>query len=290
MAAAVVFVSFMPVAAKLAYQGGANPLAVMTARCILGMLGLGLFCWLWKLPLHLRGPAFRFGAVTGLAQVGASAGILAAIAFIDISLATLIVFIHPLLIAVINHLRGAATLTMPQFACVLAALFGLALALAVDFSTLDPLGLILAFIGMLAATVMVLSVFRTSRLVGPVPANLHMTIWASAVFLVAAIGGPALELYDPAVFPVTALGWAGLVATGISFTLGYVLFFSGAAIIGPTRASILSISEPLMTIAFAIALIGEHLSWMQWIGVACVIASLAGVEALGKKQTPAVSA
>ena len=287
VAAAVVFVSFMPVAAKLAYLGGANPLAVMTARCILGMACLGLFCWFWGIALRIREPAFRFGAVTGLAQVGASAGILAAIAFIDIALATLIVFIHPLLIAIINHLRGATPLSALQFACILSALFGLALALAVDFSTLDPLGLALAFIGMLAATVMVLSVFNASRAVGPIAANLHMTVWASAVFLAAAIGGPALGFYDAPSFPVTATGWAGLVATGISFTLGYVLFFSGAAMIGPTRASILSISEPLVTILFAIALIGEHLSWPQWIGVACVIASLTAIEALAKRRNTA---
>ncbi len=284
VAGGMLCVSFTPVAAKLAYLGDANPLAVMTARCVLGMAGLGLFCLFWGIPLRIRDAAFRFGAVTGLAQVGASAGVLAAIAYIDVSLAILIVFIHPLLIAILNHLRGAARLNLLQFLCILSALLGLALALAVDFSTLDPFGLALAFLGMLGATVMVLAVFKAGRTVGSIPANFHMTVWASAIFLVAAVSGPALHLYDGPAFPGTATGWLGLAATGVSFTLGYVLFFSGAAVIGPTRASILSIGEPLMTILFAIALVGEHLSWLQWIGVACVVVSLGAIETLAKRQ------
>jgi drug/metabolite transporter (DMT)-like permease len=66
--------------------------------------------------------------------------------------------------------------------------------------------------------------------------------------------------YQEGANPLTAI-----IGTGVSFKLAYVLFFIGATVIGTTRASILSISEPVMIIVVAVLLIDERLTPIQWL-------------------------
>jgi drug/metabolite transporter (DMT)-like permease len=79
-------------------------------------------------------------------------------------------------------------------------------------------------------------------------------------------------------FPVSLKGWIAILGTGVTFTFGYTLFFVGAAIIGATRAAMISILEPVLTILFAILLVQEWLTAIQWLGVALVVASLLVME------------
>ncbi len=268
-----VFVGLMPNAAKIAYQEGANPLGVITIRCILGMIGLGLFLAI-RGQFRFNWQIFRGSALTGSAQALSSIGMLGAVAYIDVSLAILIIFIHPVLIAVVGHFTGENRLTVPLVVCIAFAMAGLILVLTVDFANLNPIGIGLALLGAIALTFLVFLVVSASRQVGPAAANFYMTAWASLCFIVVATIGPALGLIDAAAVPETLRGWIALLSTGFSFTMGYLLFFIGAAIIGTTRASMLSIIEPVLTILFAILLVNEWLTAVQWLGVAIVVTCL----------------
>ncbi len=268
-----VFVGFMPNAAKIAYQEGANTLGVVTIRCIVGMIGLGIF-------LAARGrfrvdwQVFRSSVPTGGAQALASLGMMGAVAYIDVSLAILIIFIHPVLIAVACHLKGESRLTIPVVICIAVAMAGLALVLTVDVDHLNPIGIGLALLAAVALTFLVFLVVTASKKVGPAAANFYMTAWASLYFIVIAAIGPPLGLIDAIAVPETLRGWIALLTTGVSFTMGYLLFFVGAAIIGTTRASMLSIIEPVLTILIAIWLVNEWLTAVQWLGVAIVVTCL----------------
>lgn len=275
---AAIFVSLIPITAKISYQEGANPLAVITLRALLGMIGLGTYMALRRQGFRIGWPSFRFSAVTGAAQAFGALGIMGAVAYIDISLAILIVFLHPFLIAIVAHFRGESRLTALTASCIAVALLGLALALAVSFDRLNTTGIGLALLGAAAATVMVLTIFHATKQVGAIAANFYMTVWASLYLVLAAILGPALGLIDAMAFPLSSKGWIGILTTGVAFSLGYVLFFAGAAVIGTTRASVLSIIEPILTILLAILLVNEWLSAIQWLGVALVVASLLVIE------------
>jgi drug/metabolite transporter (DMT)-like permease len=273
-----VFIGLLPNAAKIAYQEGANPLAVLTIRCVLGTMGLGIYLAVSGGRFKIGWPAFRFNAVTGAAHALAAVGIMGAVAYIDVSLAILIVFLHPFFIAIVEHFRGRSRLTPALVACIAVAVVGLGLALAVKLDALDPTGIALALTGAVAATAMVLFIVRATKQVGAVTANFYMTVWASLYFILVAIFGPALGLIDSMAFPVSLKGWIAILGTGVTFTFGYTLFFVGAAIIGATRAAMISILEPVLTILFAILLVQEWLTAIQWLGVALVVASLLVME------------
>ncbi len=123
-----------------------------------------------------------------------------------------------------------------------------------------------------------------ARIMGTIRANFYMTVWASIYFMLAAILGPATGLLEPMAFPQTIRGWAGIIGTGITFTLGYLFFFLGASIIGVPRAAMISIMEIVFIILFAILLVGEWLSAVQWLGVLIIIGSLIVMELSHQKE------
>jgi drug/metabolite transporter (DMT)-like permease len=271
-------IGIMPSAAKIAYQEGANPMAAIILRSLIGVIGIAVYMAIRRYPFNIGWKAFRFSSVTGVTQSFNSLGIMGSVAYIDVSLAVLIIFCFPFWVSIYNHLTGNSRLTPTISVCFLVALAGLGLALGLKLGELSLIGVLLAVLGMFSMATMVLTVSHASSKIGPITANFYMTCWTLFYFLTIAVIAPRLGLLEPASLPESLRGWIAILGTGISFTLGYVLFFIGAAIIGTTRASILSISEPVMIILIAILLVDEWLTPLQWLGMSMIIGSLFVIE------------
>ena len=278
-----VAIGLMPSATKVAYQEGANPLAVITLRCVVGMLGIGLYMLISRQSFKVEKAALRYSSLSGVAQVFNSFGLLGALAYIDVSITVLIFSCFPFLIVIIEHYSGRCKMTLFVMACISSALVGLAMTLGLSFDNLNSTGLLLAVMALISVTFMIFIVSKSTRQIGVIPANFYMTAWASLYFLIFAFLAPLTGLVDAAIYPGSLTGWVAILVTGISFSLAYVLFFAGANIIGTTRASILSISEPIMFILFAVVIVDERLLPVQWLGVVLIIASLFVMEMPRKK-------
>jgi drug/metabolite transporter (DMT)-like permease len=275
----------MPSAAKIAYQEGANPLSAILLRSLIGFTGIAIYMLVRKIRFDIGWQNFRSSALTGVTQSFSSIGIMGSVAYIDVSLAVLIIFCFPFWVAIYNHYSGQSKLTPIILVCFFVALLGLSLALGTQFGSLHPVGLLLACLGMVSMATMVVVVAHNSKQIGPITANFYMTGWTCFYFLAIALVAPTLGILEPMSFPESQKGWIAIFGTGVSFTLGYVLFFVGAAIIGTTRASILSISEPVMIILVAIVLVDEWLSPIQWLGIMLIIGSLAVLEIPKKRPS-----
>jgi len=273
MLGAILF-GLTPTFATFAYADGASALMVMLGRSVFGLLTLIVFIYLTGRSTGHSIPNMRRAFVAGAAHAVATFGILASILYIDISLASIILFLYPFPIAIIAHFRGETRLGPVTIGLMLLATVGLALVLGVNWNSTDPRGIAIAIMGGAAFTVMVISMADLTKTVGAPRSNLLMTIWAVIIFTAISIGGPVTGLTDAPVPPATIAGWVWVVGVGVMFALGYLCFFISASIIGTARASLLSISEPVMIILFAVVLVGESLSFVQWIGVVIVFASL----------------
>jgi drug/metabolite transporter (DMT)-like permease len=281
-------IAVTPNAAKIAYQEGANPLAVITFRCVLGAAGLALYLSLMKRWPQESWKTFQKSSLAGLAQAFTALGFLGAVAFIDVSLAALIFYFHIFLVAVVGHFRGDVRLNRKLLSYIAAAVLGLALVLGVTLKSLNVMGLGLSLLGMAAVTVMIFTVGRTSREVGPIAANFHMTLWASIFFVLVVVIAPMTDSIDGMVLPTSAKGWVGIIGNSVTTTLGFVLFFTGAGIIGMTRATVLSVMEPVLAIFLAILLVQEWLTPVQWAGVILIVGSLYLFEKAGQEASDAL--
>ena len=269
-----VLLATAPNAAKIAYQEGANPQAVITIRTVIGVVLLALY-------LFARGqwPAQMWAIVkrspfSGLTFLLGSVGFMGAVAFIDVSLTVMIFYLHTFLVAVVGHFRGDVILNLRLISLIALALVGLGLVLGVTLDTLNPAGVGLSIVGMVGAAFMIVLVAEQARTVGPIAANFIMSGWASIYLLIAIVFGPMLGLFGGIVFPQTLFGWVCVLAAGVTITLGFVTFFIGARLIGTTRAVMLSIFEPIFAIALAIIFVNEWLNLTQWIGAVIIVGSL----------------
>ena len=92
---------------------------------------------------------------------------------------------------------------------------------------------------------------------------------ATVVCAAATTAGDAWSL------PAGVVGWLGLAGAGGGVTLGLVAFFAAFRFIGPVRATMLSNAEPLLGVLFAVVVLGERLTSLQWTGAALAVAALA---------------
>ncbi|MGD9885829.1 EamA family transporter [Reyranella sp.] len=98
--------------------------------------------------------------------------------------------------------------------------------------------------------------------------NLVMIAVATLVCSAATTAGGVWSL------PAGMVGWLGLAGAGSGVTIGLVAFFAAFRFTGPVRATVLSNVEPLFGVLFAVAVLGERLSGLQWTSVGLAVAAL----------------
>ncbi|TMG60066.1 MAG: DMT family transporter, partial [Chloroflexi bacterium] len=131
-----------------------------------------------------------------------------------------------------------------------------------------------AFVAPLMYTTFILLGERVMRAAPAVAASaVMMSATAVVLCIVAAIEG-RLAL------PRTVDGWAVSVGIAIVPTMIAIsLFLAGLPRIGAARASLLSTLEPVVTVALAVALLGDRFSFLQAAGGVLVLLAVVVVQA-----------
>ena len=263
-----------PAMARLAYDAGADVLTATTARFVAGVAGIAALIAIGRRALRLAARANWGSLGLGLVSAVASLGYMGSIFFIPASLAVLIFYSFPLLVAVGARWTEGEPVTGTKLAGLAVALIGLGVALGVSFERLDPRGVALAGMAAVGAAAHVLAVSRVARWANG--ATLPLNLRSMAVALT--INAMLLALQGGATWPSGMAGWLGLAGTMLFFTLGVTLMYAAIARIGPVRAALLLNIEPLVAIAAAVLLLGERFGPQQLAGAAMVLGAVLWVQ------------
>jgi drug/metabolite transporter (DMT)-like permease len=269
------------------YAAGVDWMTLLAWRFVFGAALL----WGWVLLSGgrrrlLRSVTRREVLVTlglGVLYVGNSGTYFWALETVPVSLAALIIYIYPAVVAVLS-IRWARRLPgrRPWVALAI-ALAGVVLAIGgIPSAEIPPLfGLVLIVASPLIYSVWIVLAARFSgehRRSGPAPEGATddasvvampvMLLATLAVYWVAALGTGRPVL--PSQVPVEA--WPGMLGVGVvSTAVAVQTFYAGARRIGAAQASLVSTIEPVWTISLAALLLGQSLTPMQLVGAVLVI-------------------
>src|SRR3990170_6660592 len=275
--------------AKPVYAAGVGWHVLMAWRFLIG----AIFAWGWVAlsPGARRGlrrmdrRAVVVAIALGVLYTGNSSTYFAGLETVSASLAALIVYIYPALVAVLSLRIGRRLEGRRAWGALALALAGVALAVGnIDPTAVPPTtGLLL----MVASPVIyAVWIVLSARLAGerrsgvghggrgsvdPTVAGAVMISATATAFWVSAlvVGRPVL----PGQIPPDA--WGGMAGVGIVSTfIAIQAFYAGAHRIGAARASLVSTVEPIWTIALAGILFGERLTPLQLVGGALILAGV----------------
>jgi len=262
-----------PTAAKLALNNGSNTLTVVTLRGAVGALLLGLLLVAFRQQFRIGKTALRWCMLCSAFTAAMVYGLVGSISYIPVSVAILIFFTHPIMIAIIVHWRGGDRLTIRKLILALAAFSGLALALAPAIETLQMRGIALAALAAITICGAILTGARAQRYATSTQVNLYVTATSSLAFALITTGLGAWAL------PVNTIGWLGIIGAGAGIAVGLLTFFAAFRYLSAVRATMMSNIEPLLSILFGAAILGERLQPTQWIGAGVMIGAIVLFEA-----------
>lgn len=276
-----------PLFAKSVYGAGIDWLGLLFWRFLIG----GALVWAWTLLFRdnraaLRAlPRRRALALfcLGAFFVGNASTYYAALQYVSASLAALIVYIYPALVAVLSIRWGHGLHGRRPWAALAIVTLGVVLTIGGIQTEADPIGLVLI---VASPIIYAAYIILAARLAGerrgetaasrtgsgaetrPAVASALMITGTFAVVavLAAATGAPIL----PGQVPGEA--WFGLLGIAtFSTALAISAFYAATARIGAAQTALVSTVEPVWTITLAMLLFDERLGPLQLVGGVLVI-------------------
>lgn len=269
-------IAFVPSSAKLAMNDGASLMALLISRCLIGAALLLPVTWMQRRTILVPRAFLGRTVIATLFNVGMIGCLYSAVEFVDVGLAVLILYLFPLGIAIWSHVSGRQKVNAIQWGAVAGLLAGLALLMSDTVKVGSITGLLLCFGSMICAMLYTTMSSDLTDSLGSSPVNLQTNIWGVAILGILL----ALPFGWEITLPQTAGGWLAIISNGTFYMLGYWLFFEGCRLIGVTRASILTLVDPLFAAVIAILFLGQFLTVSEWTGFAIILAALVLFERL----------
>jgi DME family drug/metabolite transporter len=238
---------------------------VLLVACV-GVRGRGL----WQARGREIGLIATIGAMLGLYQLC----FIQAVVRAGVTIATLVTLCAaPIMVMLFDTLLTRQWPNRWEAGALGAALVGTALLVGTPSAEAGQIGLgaVYALGSALGYAIMLMCGRHVADRAHPLQINaLAFGIGAAILLVFTLPRGPVVQ--------VPLAGWGLLFYLGLVPTaLGYVLFLRGVRDIPATRASIITLIEPLTAALLAWGLFGEHLSGVGWAGALLLVAALGGL-------------
>jgi len=249
-----------PIFGKLAIDYGLDAIAVVALRTTGATALLILLLLMFRrpyfyiFPLGLAGCALA-GSLNGIGSLFFYVGL----ARLDASLGQLLYTLYPIWVALLLFLDGQQPSRMTLLRLGL-SIPGVYLITQVSTGSIDWQGVIYMC---LASLLYALHIPINQRVLYEVPAP---TVTLYTLLAMTAIVLPAWLLLPPHDYIIPQSSWMPIIGLTLATFFARLMLFVGVKNIGGVQTSILGLAELLVTIAFAVGLLGERLSREQWLG------------------------
>ena len=253
---------------RLAFDGGTTPLSVAFFRSLLSVVAMGTICVCMGISLRLPRSALISMLFLGCLFSHMAFGNVGSTKYISISLAALLFFIYPPVVAILNHAIARKWPSVIKTISITFAFLGLAVMLGVDLDKLDPRGVVIGITAGIACAINIIWVAKKVPSIHPFIIVFYQSAIASLI-----IGVLAWYL-DELRFPNEIGGWLGFLLVGVLQTVSIPFFYFAIQRIGSEPTAIINNSQPVASIVAAILIFNEALTLERFFGAIMVIGGI----------------
>lgn len=197
---------------------------------------------------------------------GSSAFYFLASKYIGTGIGMVIFFSFPVFVTLFTWVLDGWHINKYAVASVIAVVLGLLFLKGDGDNALDLTGIILGMIAAISYAVYVYGSQHSAKTIDSLLLTLLVCFGNTIIFLLWSWGTHSLVL------PTSLSAWLYICAIGIVATvLPIQLMLNGLKYISPVKASVLSVFEPVVTVLIGLMLLGETLSYGQFIGIVIVL-------------------
>lgn len=257
-----------PLFALPLYKAGMNPDSVLFSRYLFAIPVLGMM-------IVARGRSFKLKRkevlpliIMGLLVALSSLALFQSYNYMDVGIASTLLFVYPILVALIMWIAFKEKLTLPTVLCILLALGGIGLLYkSGDGSTLNLTGIILVMISALSYAIYIVGVNQsTLKNLATLSLTFYVLLFGLVLFLVRVDFGQSLRVAE------TWYLWGNLIALAIFPTaISFLCTTQAIQYIGSTPTAILGALEPLTAVFFGVVVFGESLTLRLSCGMLMII-------------------
>ena len=257
-----------PLFALPLYKAGMNPDSALFFRYLFAIPVLGMM-------IVARGRSFKLKRkevlpliIMGLLVALSSLALFQSYNYMDVGIASTLLFVYPILVALIMWIAFKEKLTLPTVLCILLALGGIGLLYkSGDGSTLNLTGIILVMISALSYAIYIVGVNQsTLKNLATLSLTFYVLLFGLVLFLVRVDFGQSLRVAE------TWYLWGNLIALAIFPTaISFLCTTQAIQYIGSTPTAILGALEPLTAVFFGVVVFGESLTLRLSCGMLMII-------------------
>lgn len=262
-----------PLGALFLYREGLSPESVLCYRFATAIVLLALLMLFNRnrfaikkaeiLPLAVLGFLFAFCALT----------LFAAFNYMDAGIASTLLFLYPLEVALMMALIYKERLTAKTGAAIALSLLGIGLLYrgGEGGMPLSSIGLLLVFLSSFTYAIYIVFVNKANLQMGPLKLTFYVMIFCLLFLTLYSVSlGSGLP---PLLQSPSSYGWA-LMLGFVPTVLSLVLMTKAVKIVGSTSTAIMGGLEPLTAVVIGVCVFGETLTIRLALGILLVLASV----------------
>jgi drug/metabolite transporter (DMT)-like permease len=228
-------------------------------------------------PRPVRGEWLGIFLLGAIGYMTESSFFFAAISRGSTAAVTLLFYVYPALVTVVEAIRGRRFPSRTVLVALAFSITGSALvAGAGGHVDIERLGIVFALCSATAFASYVTVGARLSERSDPMATGAWVALGASASFTVRALVGAG--------YAATAGHWPILVGNGLANALAFGMMFAALGLIGPARASVVLTTEAVFTVILSFVILHEPLSGIQLLGAVGVLAAAVTVARSGSRE------
>jgi len=261
----------MPILAKLAYKGGANPISTLTLRFTFASIILYIYIKNKNLSLKLNKEQIKLILFLGVVGYSMTSILLfLAYNYIDVGIAGMILHTYPLMVMILSIVIYKEKFKMKKFLYLIITTIGVFIMLDVNVGNVNNIGVILVLLSALCYAIYVIGASNEKL------KNINSFVITFYISIISAVVGSGTGVITSS-FNST-INFYGIISilliAFISTVVALMAFLRGVKLIGPTNSAIFGALEPIVSLVLGVIVLGEAISIKIIIGSVIIILAM----------------